>query len=687
MRWLLGVFIFVLVGCSTSNSTNSYQDDAHIKKNPFDLNSETSTDKEILGGYGFGPSNVSLDGSALTYIYEGEEIALDFYIECREMPTKAGFLLFVDGMPQPYKIKSFLDDYDYLYEFNLQAGDRKEFQFLFTPITGKKGEQLEINVAGIFYPSFIPEDEYTSYGNYHKILPIFPIQLAFNEDTNFPLEDKVINSNLIKGINQSVEMMSSTLRKEYEREGSENRLDKEVFIQLYENKLKDNKDFINIYNKESIHLNLKSFGKDGAKYRTILYLNHQPIKIYEQEYIDIQIEKGNISNIDIELDVGDLEGFHTLYSISIPLNDTKLDLIKTNSILLNGWDIESQSHLNNMDRQGVVKYLGHNEIDGIYYGGENKMIIDSNNLYLIEGISQEKLAQVQAIKFDLKASYYVIENGYCGIGGIINNKDIIYKAFFYDGELNLLEELNLTEVLGLNTIAPAMAIAHSGEKIAFFEKNGLFLYNRITKTKELVLEINQNTLEKNKGLIYISDLVFTNDDKSIVYIGQSLEHMVDNEESQLSIGIVDVDGNNLLNYRVPYTRINNIGVSDTFVTFSESLYPFGTGESTGKVILIEEKSKEIIEHVLLDKRESQNLFLSDEGKYFATSIENKPQSLIVRIYETKTGQLIKEFEQKFSEPLAKNFRKAEIKIFDEVKSCVVFSLFYGENPLIHSFDF
>lgn len=93
-----------------------------------------------------------------------------------------GFLLFLDGKPQAYKVNDTGTEYEYLHCFQTSDKHQEKFSFVFTPITGTKGDTLNITIISITNPNFQPDmKETSSYGWYHKPLERV-LKLHFNED-------------------------------------------------------------------------------------------------------------------------------------------------------------------------------------------------------------------------------------------------------------------------------------------------------------------------------------------------------------------------------------------------------------------------------------------------------------------------------------------------------------------------
>ena len=136
-------------------------------------------------------ADFSESGERLPFPYDGGEFRLDYRFSLTGKMDTVGFLLFLDGQPQPYKVNDATAEYEYCHSF--PAEEDQSFSFLFEPVTGRAGDTLTLTVVSITNPDFQPDMESTSsYGWYHKTLDSH-IELKFNADapgahSDFPPE-------------------------------------------------------------------------------------------------------------------------------------------------------------------------------------------------------------------------------------------------------------------------------------------------------------------------------------------------------------------------------------------------------------------------------------------------------------------------------------------------------------------
>ncbi|SNS92693.1 Uncharacterized conserved protein, FlaG/YvyC family [Anaerovirgula multivorans] len=314
----------------------------------------------------------------------------------------------------------------------------------------------------------------------------------------------------------------------------------------------------------------------------------------------------------------------------------------------------------------------------IYEWGDGKILIKLDKLYLLDIKTQKILSEEPLKGLNYIEWYYTTNDGYCLIDtyiiendGIID--DIIYNAYFYNKDLEQIKEMNLNELLDSDDIL-AIAISKSGNKIAYTTFDGLFVYDMLKQTKQSILNLNSENFEINKGFNVITNIAFFNQDKKIAFIGYN---------DKTTFGTINIDGSELVDHKATLPRLEHMDVSDTYLSFSEGLYPRGHGVPAGEVILINNATNQMLKHTLQDKNEGSNVFLSEEGKYFATSIQKGSNEIIIRIYDSQTGELIREIKRDFAGKPVEKYRRTYIKLFDSINTFIAVSTFFdGHEPMV-----
>lgn len=250
-----------------------------------------------------------------------------------------GFLLFLDGKPQAYKVNDTGAEYEYLHCFQISGEHEENFSFLFTPDTGKKGDTLNITIISITNPDFQPDmKETSSYGWYHKSLERV-LKLHFNEDAP--------DGNGIYGEREAVfrdvsvteeKVTSSFIENELAKNGwsgvTMDTLDNGIYSTIsYDGKL--TYDNINISNKDTLTVHYTICGTTGMRYGVSFFLNNKPISSDAVVSYDAALSKGNVWIIEATINTATLDGFNTFYAMAVAASDDYLmPANKTDSILL-----------------------------------------------------------------------------------------------------------------------------------------------------------------------------------------------------------------------------------------------------------------------------------------------------------------------------------------------------------------
>lgn len=335
------------------------------------------------------------------------------------------------------------------------------------------------------------------------------------------------------------------------------------------------------------------------------------------------------------------------------------------------------------DFQKVNPFEGINSREKSIYGaGEGKILIRSDKLYLFDVKDQTIVAEAPLKRLELP-TYYTTKSGYWIVGTEVMEDQRITKAYFYNENLDIIQEFNLTEILGPSP--RTIAISQSGKKIAYATNNGLFLYDLTEETKQSLFNLGLENIEVNEGLVSFRDITFFDNDTKLAFMGTSFEE--NDMNGQTTFGIISIDGSVVFNEKALLPRLQHMGVSDDYLAFSEGLYPFGTGAPVGEVIMIDNATQQIIRHTLMDKDEGSNIFLSEKGKYFMTYLQKGSSEIIYKIYDSKTGDLIQEMEQKFFGEAAENYMRTYIEIFDDSHTFIAVSTFYEAEPVVAIHEF
>lgn len=123
-----------------------------VAANPFDAAEEDAGFLGMLTHAAASP-DFSESGERLPFPYDGGEFRLEYQFSLTGKMDTVGFLLFLDGQPQPYKVNDTTAEYEYCHSFS--AGEDQSFSFLFEPVTGSTGDTLALSKGGVMEPEAV----------------------------------------------------------------------------------------------------------------------------------------------------------------------------------------------------------------------------------------------------------------------------------------------------------------------------------------------------------------------------------------------------------------------------------------------------------------------------------------------------------------------------------------------------
>lgn len=304
-------------------------------ENPF---TETENEIAFLGAIEHGESNPNHaeDQSKIPFEYNGGEFVLEYNFQSEGVLDSVGFLLFIDGIPQAYKVDDSQAEYEYCHTFSVEKTMPKEFSFIFTPSVGSAGETLNLTIVSITKPDFKPDmEQSTSYGWYHQILTN-EVDLHFNVDPD-PAQYLAVKE-LFFSVNVSEEKITASfLENELAQNGWDgvtlDTLNDGVYTTIsYDgNLVYDN---INVSYQDKLAVRFTLCGAAGSKYQVSFMADHQPVSNNAILSYQASVTKGNLLIIDAVIDISKLDNFTTFYCMAVPMGEPESPVYKTNSILL-----------------------------------------------------------------------------------------------------------------------------------------------------------------------------------------------------------------------------------------------------------------------------------------------------------------------------------------------------------------
>ena len=301
--------------------------------NPFEAAEEDAGFLAMLT-HGAASPDSSESGERLPFSYDGGEFRLDYQFSLTGKMDTVGFLLFLDGQPQPYKVNDTTAEYAYCHSFS--AGEDQSFSFLFEPVTGRAGDTLALTVVSITNPDFQPDMESTSsYGWYHKTLDSY-VELNFNVDapaahSDLPPVREIFSQSEAREEKATAQYVENELPKYGWGDVSMDTLDSGIY---YTFSCDGGITYDNLLVSAPVPLRFTMCGTAGTSYSIAFFLDHQPVKLGESTCSSVTLSKGGVMELEAVIDPEQLGQFNTFYCLAVPRNGTSAPFFKTNSILL-----------------------------------------------------------------------------------------------------------------------------------------------------------------------------------------------------------------------------------------------------------------------------------------------------------------------------------------------------------------
>lgn len=320
----MAVLTCLLAGCGTGRQIEEQSTSADDLT---DLFNQSASGMEVASfNYGW-PDERDV------FTYSGKSLEIPFMMTgmVDASSLEVGLLLFVDGIAQPYSVV-LADGTElteaYMQTFHLENDMENIFDLVFQPVTGKSGDRLSIQAITILKPSYLPEGaENPNYGFYHAANLTIPLQISFEKDAPAEGQPSAASGYEITDIPKSI-----TDSNEYF--GMENTLDTNNYLSIVP--AEDESNSV-IYAKDgSASFKIRLFGGPEADNNITVFINHQPIRINDADYLAVHTQKGKMVEATITLDASLLGELNTIYAVaSSTSHDSGLtETLKSESVLL-----------------------------------------------------------------------------------------------------------------------------------------------------------------------------------------------------------------------------------------------------------------------------------------------------------------------------------------------------------------
>lgn len=275
------------------------------------------------------------------FVYQGEDVTIPFQVEGCGLLVEhgVGFLLLVDGKPQPYRTSangeySYMhgfkkEDCTYIYSMKDPDGNnvdyyRLDVDFIFEPVTGKKGDYLECKIVRMYYPDYSQE----TLGDY-RIRPYtlaskisqFSCLLKITEDV--PHTQHVMVPDRLYDWELTTTDVSA---KEIEGWTDDDIL-KNVRTKCYVNGLdmsKHNGMFWNVTKDDVIEVRFEVYGSPLLEFSLVYFINNRPVSVSDEDFVTFRLNNGQKTIFTAKLDISDFDGEAHIYCVLVARNRMEL---------------------------------------------------------------------------------------------------------------------------------------------------------------------------------------------------------------------------------------------------------------------------------------------------------------------------------------------------------------------------
>ena len=274
-------------------------------------------DSQALGSVIIGAAGDSQkDEKGTFYTYNGGEMVLPFRVEGSGSIVCGGIgiLLFVDGLPQPYKTEG--TDYGFLHTFFPPDNEAYTVDLVFTPVTGKAGDDLEVYAVSVLAPNYSYTSKDSQAFPYTGGSPSAGFRLKYQQtppEETFPKESLWLSN---------VEIRKESLSFSEIGDWSEQELQENLEYHFFANNILDTfaPYVYEVEGAQPIHLRYEVFGSPYVRYHLVFFVDNQPVASQDGTPIFVDVENGQKTVVEAQLDMTGFDTESVLYAVLVPQN-------------------------------------------------------------------------------------------------------------------------------------------------------------------------------------------------------------------------------------------------------------------------------------------------------------------------------------------------------------------------------
>ena len=281
-----------------------------------DSPTETTAPVGLGGGLSFGFETQERDSLGAYLTYTGGELVVPCSIDTSgNIGSKGiGVLLFVDGLPQPCKAEG--KDYAYLHTFQFDQPESRVIDLSFTPVTGEAGDELEIYGVSVVAPNYSYTEDGPLSFTYTKASPVIGCRLKYRETPPAEVFPKA-----------SPRLSQPEIRKEPLSHleidtWTEQDLQENYEFHFYANNAPDGGSprIYQVREDQPVKLRFELFGTPYVHYSVVFFVDNQPVAPQDGTPIWVDVENGQKTVVEAQLDMTGFDTESVLYAILVPQN-------------------------------------------------------------------------------------------------------------------------------------------------------------------------------------------------------------------------------------------------------------------------------------------------------------------------------------------------------------------------------
>ena len=322
--WIFLILLTLLLTACTPEKGPQETTQSPTVENVFTQPSPTSEadtqdpeDSQALGSVIIGAVGHSeKDEKGTFYTYNGGEMVLPFRVEGSGsiVCSGIGILLFVDGLPQPYKTEG--TDYGFLHTFFPPDNEAYTVDLVFTPVTGKAGDDLEVYAVSVLAPNYSYTSKDSQAFPYTGGSPSAGFRLKYQQtppEETFPKESLWLSN---------VEIRKESLSFSEIGDWSEQELQENLEYHFFANNILDTSApyVYEVEGAQPIHLRYEVFGSPYVRYHLVFFVDNQPVASREGTPILVDVETGQKTVVEAQLDMTGFDTESVLYAVLVPQN-------------------------------------------------------------------------------------------------------------------------------------------------------------------------------------------------------------------------------------------------------------------------------------------------------------------------------------------------------------------------------